>query len=90
MAIDLECVIRQTTILIGFSGKSKTTIGEIILLVYAEGVNKKVRFLVVDAISGYNALLGRLWIHDMKAVPSAYHQSLKFPTEKGVKEIKRE
>ena len=33
-------------------------------------------------------ILGRPWIHDMKAVPSTYHQTVKFPTPWGVQEIK--
>ena len=90
MVIDLESIARQTTILTGFIGESKTTMGEVTLPVYAEGINKQVRFLVVKVISGYNVILGKPWIHDMKAVPSIYHQSLKFPTGKGVKEIKGE
>ena len=27
----------------------------------------------------YNILLGRPWIHDMEAMPSIYHQCVKFP-----------
>ncbi|KAK9049138.1 hypothetical protein SSX86_031895 [Deinandra increscens subsp. villosa] len=42
------------------------------------------RFCVMDAPSGYNIILGRPWIHDMKAVPSTYHQCVKLPTPWGV------
>ncbi|XP_062118357.1 uncharacterized protein LOC133831973 [Humulus lupulus] len=58
------------------------------LPVYAEGVNLSTRFLVVDSPSTYNVILGRPWIHEMEAVPSTYHQVLRFPTKWGVKEIK--
>ncbi|XP_062080221.1 uncharacterized protein LOC133784976 [Humulus lupulus] len=81
-------IIKKTTILIGFSGEQKNTLGEIELLVYAKGVNLCTRFLVVDSPSAYNVILGRAWIHEIAAVPSTYHQVLRFPTKWGVKEIK--
>ncbi|XP_062116629.1 uncharacterized protein LOC133830627 [Humulus lupulus] len=88
MGIDESKIIKKTTILISFSGEQKNTLGEIELPVYAEGVNLCTRFLVVDSPSAYNVILGRPWIHEMEAVPSTYHQVLRFPTKWGVKEIK--
>ena len=46
-----------------------------------------IEFLVVDIDSPYQAILGRGWLHAMKAVPSTYHQKLKYVTERGVMEI---
>ena len=43
-----------------------------------------VRFLVVDAPSGYNMLLGRPSLNAIKSIPSAYHMMIKFPTVSGV------
>ncbi|XP_074271605.1 uncharacterized protein LOC141595538 [Silene latifolia] len=74
--------------LVGFSGETKHSIGEIIIPTYAGGVNKQVRYLVIDGPSTYNVILGRPWIHEMKAIPSTYHQCLKFPTPWGVQEIR--
>ena len=37
-----------------------------------------VRFLIVDALSAYNMLLGRP--NTIRAIPSAYHMVIKFPT----------
>ena len=42
------------------------------------------RFLVVDASSAYNMLLGRPSLNAIKAIPSAYHMMIKFPTTSGV------
>ena len=42
------------------------------------------RFLVVDAPSAYNMLLGRPSFNAIKAIPSAYHLMIKFPTIRGV------
>ncbi|XP_057790956.1 uncharacterized protein LOC131008072 [Salvia miltiorrhiza] len=90
MGLDESKLIKKAAVLVGFSGESTTTAGEIDLPVYTEGVNLSTRFLVVDAPSAYNVILGRPWIHEMEAVPSTYHQVIRFPTKWGVKEIKGE
>ena len=41
-------------------------------------------FLIVDAPSAYNVLLGRPSLNAIKAIPSAYHMVIKFPTTNGV------
>ncbi|XP_062085288.1 uncharacterized protein LOC133791376 [Humulus lupulus] len=87
MWIDESTVIRKSTVLVGLSGEQKHSVGEVTLYVYAKGVNLQTKFLVVDSPSAYNTILGRPWIHAMKAVPSTYHQVICFPTKWGVKEI---
>uniref|UniRef100_A0A2N9HC17 Retrotransposon gag domain-containing protein n=1 Tax=Fagus sylvatica TaxID=28930 RepID=A0A2N9HC17_FAGSY len=44
-------------------------------------------FTVIRGSSPYNAIVGRDWLHRMKAVPSTLHQKLRFPTEEGVMEV---
>ena len=51
-------------------------------------VHLDVEFLVVDVPFFYNAIMGRTWIHRMRAVPSTYHQRICFPTSEGVMEIR--
>ena len=43
-----------------------------------------VRFLMVDAPLAYNILLGRPSLNAIRAVPSAHHMVIKFPTANGV------
>ena len=43
-----------------------------------------IRFLIVDAPSAYNVLLGIPSLNAIKAIPSAYHMVIKFPTTNGV------
>ncbi|XP_056690104.1 uncharacterized protein [Spinacia oleracea] len=88
MGLEEKNIVRRSTVLVGFSGEALRTVGEILLPTYAEGVNMMTKFNVVDCPSAYNVILGRPWIHKMKAVPSTYHQSIKFPTKWGVMEIK--
>ena len=42
------------------------------------------KVLIVDAPSAYNILLGRPSLNAIRAVPSAYHMVIKFPTANGV------
>ena len=42
------------------------------------------RFLILDSPSAYNMLLGRPSLNAIKAIPSAYHMMIKFPTTSGV------
>ena len=42
------------------------------------------RFLIVDAPSAYNVILGRPSLNAIRAIPSAYHMVVKFPTVNGV------
>ena len=43
-----------------------------------------VRFLIVEAPSAYNMLLGRHSLNAIRVVPPAYHMVIKFPTANGV------
>ena len=49
-----------------------------------EGKEVVVTFIVVASFSPYITILGRSWIHAMKAVPSTLHVNVKFRTERGV------
>ncbi|KFK21940.1 hypothetical protein AALP_AAs40902U000100 [Arabis alpina] len=90
LGLDEAELTRKSTSLIGFSGEVKQTMGEITLSVYAGGINRRTKFQVLDCASAYNVIMGRPWIHDMEAVPSTFHQVLKFPTPWGTQEIKGE
>ncbi|XP_056843194.1 uncharacterized protein LOC130495723 [Raphanus sativus] len=85
LGLEPKVLTRKATPLIGFSGEVKQSLGEVLLPVYAEGINQATKFLVVDCPSSYNVILGRPWIHDMGAIPSTLHQLIKFPTPWGIK-----
>ncbi|XP_070045500.1 uncharacterized protein [Nicotiana tomentosiformis] len=80
-------IIPATKLLPGFNLASVTTRGEILLSTNVEWVIKTTLFEVVDGDMGYNIILGRPWLHEMKPVRSTYHQLLKFPTPEGIKQI---
>ncbi|XP_074298262.1 uncharacterized protein LOC141629101 [Silene latifolia] len=55
--------------LVGFSGETASSLGETVIPTYVGGVNKQVRYLVIDGPSTYNVILGRPWLHLMKRSP---------------------
>lgn len=67
-------MIRKSTTLVGFTGETNKTTGEISLPIYAQGVNLLEKFLIIDGVSTYNIIMGRPWIHDLRVVPSTFHQ----------------
>ncbi|XP_076913799.1 uncharacterized protein LOC143572550 [Bidens hawaiensis] len=77
----------RSSVLVGFSGVTKNTLGTSSFLIYIEGVNSFQKFCVIDNLSCCNVILGRPWIHEMKAVASTYHQRIKLPTLWGVVKI---
>nr|CAN67612.1 hypothetical protein VITISV_011155 [Vitis vinifera] len=70
-------------ILSGFNGSSTTSLEDIVLSVQAGPVTLNVQFLVVQELSPFNIILGRTWLHYMKAIPSTYHQMVSFLTNDG-------
>ncbi|KAJ9544839.1 hypothetical protein OSB04_024546 [Centaurea solstitialis] len=56
MGIEREEIVRRSTTLIGFNGDPMNTLGEIILPIFAKGINKQTKFNVVDCQSAYNTL----------------------------------
>ncbi|XP_070003570.1 uncharacterized protein [Nicotiana sylvestris] len=66
---------------------SETTKEKIILPVNVAGTIQGTKFHVIEDDMRYNALLGRPWIHSMRAMPSTLHQMMKFPTKDGVKTV---
>ncbi|XP_038704656.1 uncharacterized protein LOC120014086 [Tripterygium wilfordii] len=87
MGLDETLILRKSMALIGFNGEVSHSVGEVVLPIYAPGLNKQTRFSIVDSPSAYNAILGRPWLHAIRAVPSTYHQILRYPTNNGVREI---
>ena len=72
----------------GFSRKKVLPLGSIQLVLTLGGppcqAASTARFLIIDAPSAYNMLLGRPSLNAIKAIPSAHHLMIKFPTVSGV------
>ncbi|XP_048613264.1 uncharacterized protein LOC125587143 [Brassica napus] len=83
MGVGLRDMKPSSRTLTGFNGSSEQMIGMIRLPVYAGDITRTVKFSVVRARAPYNAILGTPWLHSMKAIPSTYHQCIKFPGKDG-------
>ena len=84
MSIEREKLEPVSTHLRGFSGEKVLPLDSIqLVLTFGDPpcqATTTARFLVVDAPSAYNMLLGRPSLNAIKAIPSAYHMMIKFPT----------
>ncbi|XP_070004290.1 uncharacterized protein [Nicotiana sylvestris] len=80
--------IPATKLLAEFNLVCMTTREEILLPTNAKRVMKTTLFEVVECDMGYDIILGRPRLHEMKVVPSTYDQLLKFPTPEGIKQIR--
>jgi hypothetical protein len=79
-----------TTPVFGFSGESVVPQGKTTFLVLAGLINLQTKFIVVKALSPYNAIIRRDWLHKMRAIPSTLHQKQRFPTRDGIMEVNRD
>ncbi|KAF6168018.1 hypothetical protein GIB67_011403 [Kingdonia uniflora] len=84
----VDSIKALTTTITGFNGFKESATGEITLPIQAGSETTFVKFLVIDAESKYLGILGRNWLHSIKAIPSTYHFAIHFPTDHGVYEIK--
>ena len=88
MGIGRERLDPVNTHLRGFSREKVLPLGSIqLVLTLGEPpcqATTTTRFLIVDAPSAYNMLLGRPSLNAIKAIPSAYHMMIKFPIVSGV------
>ncbi|XP_019250916.1 PREDICTED: uncharacterized protein LOC109229822 [Nicotiana attenuata] len=83
-------IVPRNITLTGFNNAVERTSGEITLPVLAGGVILETTFYLMDQDTAYNTIIGRPWIHAMKAVPSSLYQVIKFPTSWGIFSIRGE
>ncbi|XP_050277855.1 uncharacterized protein LOC126719329 [Quercus robur] len=88
LGLKTQDLAKYDTPLVSFDGRVVIPEGQISLPVDMEGKEVIVTFIVVRSFSPYTAILGRPWIHAMKAVPSTLHVKVKFPTEYGVAKVR--
>ena len=88
MGIGKEKIEAVNTHLQEFSNEKVLSLGSIQLVLTLRDApceaTMVVRFLVVDALSTYNMLLGIPSLNVIKVIPSAYHMMIKFSTTSGV------
>ena len=83
MKVPLSHLSSAGRVLSGFNGSTTLTVGDIALSVKAGPITQQVSFSVVEDLGPYNAIVGRTWLHTMKAIPSTYHQTISYLTASG-------
>ncbi|XP_050248157.1 uncharacterized protein LOC126695439 [Quercus robur] len=73
--------------LISFDGKVVIPKGQIRLPIQAGTEVVKVNFILVDAYSPYTAIVGRPWLHALRAVSLTLHLKVKYPVGDGIEEL---
>ena len=74
--------------LMSFDGKLVIPKGMIRLPIQTGPEIVEVNFIVVDTYSPYIAIVGRPWLHTLRAVASSLHQKVKFPSGDQILEIR--
>nr|XP_016455466.1 PREDICTED: uncharacterized protein LOC107779531 [Nicotiana tabacum] len=77
-------IVPRCITLIRFNIAVERISGKIILPVLAGGITLEITFHIMDQDTTYNAIIGRPWIHSMRAIPSSLYQVIKFPTPWGI------
>ena len=80
MKVPLSHLSSASRVLSGFNGATTLMVGDIALSIKVGPVTQQVLFSVVEDLGPYNAIVGRTWLHTMKAVPSTYNQSISYLT----------
>ena len=60
-----------------YDNTRRQAVGTIILNITTGAVERRTKFQVVDIKASFNPLLGRPWLHELKAIPSSLHQKVK-------------
>ena len=80
MKVPFYCLSSAGRVLSGFNGATTLTVGDIVISVKAGPITQQVLFSVVEDLGPYNAIVGRAWLHAMKAIPSTNHPTISYPT----------
>ncbi|XP_012833163.1 PREDICTED: uncharacterized protein LOC105954039 [Erythranthe guttata] len=91
MRLNLE-VRRVDTALVGFAGEVVQPMGEVTLPISLGTeplrATRSVRFLIIDAPSTYNMIMGRPSMNVFEAIVSTFHMKMKFPVMDKVGEVR--
>ncbi len=71
-------IISEVITIKAYDNLERTTEGPILLLIKVRLVIQETLYHVIDLNLPFDILLGCPWIHAMKAIPSTYHQCVKF------------
>jgi len=77
-------ILKTLSFLYGFDGSEARSPGTVESPVRADPYNVITEFCVINLESPYNTIIERPWIYIIRAIPSTYHQLLKYPIPSGM------
>ena len=80
MKFSLGILNSARRVLFGFNDVTTRTLGDVAFLVKARPVTHRVLFSIIEDLGPYNAIMGQVWLHSMKAIPSTYYQMVSYLT----------
>ncbi|XP_017979875.1 PREDICTED: uncharacterized protein LOC108662802 [Theobroma cacao] len=78
LPINMSYIRKSEMIVKAFDGTRREVVGDIGISVEIGPCTFTIEFQVMDIAPSYNYLLGRPWIHMVRAIPSSLHQKVKF------------
>ena len=87
LSLKSEDLAAYSSPLVSFEGSMVAPKGQIRLPVQTGMDVVEVDFIVVDFFSPYTAIMGKPWLHTLRAVSATLHQKVKYPSGGQVLEI---
>ena len=72
MKLSLSMLNSAGRILFSFNCATIVTLGDVTLPLKARLITRQVMFSIIEDLGPYNAIMGRVWLHSMQAIPSTY------------------
>ena len=84
VGLDMETIIPSPLSVRAYDNNSRKVIGTFKAPFKIGPMETIVKFHVIDITPNYNLLLGRVWLHPNKVIPSSLHQKMKIPWKRGI------
>ena len=84
IGLDIETIIPFTLTVRASDNTSRKVMGTFKAPCKIGPIETIMKFHVMDITPNYNLLLGRAWLHPIRAIPSSPHQKMKIPWKRGI------
>ena len=84
IGLDVETIIPTPLTVRAYDNTSRKVMGTFKAPYKIGPIETIVEFDVMDITRNYNFLLGRTWLHLIRAIPSSLHQKMKIPWKGGI------
>ena len=82
--LDMETTIPFHLVVRAYNNTSRKVMGTFKAPCKISPLETIVEFHITDINPNYNLILGRAWLHSIKAIPASLHQKMKIPWKGGI------